>query len=313
MKRKLVKQGAATLMVSLPSKWAKKFNLKKGDEVEVEERGMHVVLKPKTAKKEAVISCFEAGGMVNDYISALYEAGNEEVFVETKRIKDTNIEINPKNLEGFEIVKQTEEGIIFKQIVEGENIESLYDKVFSMAVMFAEDCVSLVKGSKINYVIVTKRKDSIINYCNFCKRAAIKKSERNEKAVQLYCIALDIEKIITDFFSIIELAVKEDYLGDNKDNKNNTYSFENSFAGDNLISVMTTGTTLFNNLYHLYKRFDLVVAASFYEKLDEVTKKIHNISIQTQKQLLLKERICSIFSLLSDILKKILMTANYHN
>jgi len=37
MRRKLVKQGAATMMVSLPSKWVKDQKLKKGDEVEVSE------------------------------------------------------------------------------------------------------------------------------------------------------------------------------------------------------------------------------------------------------------------------------------
>ena len=33
MKRKLVKQGAGTMMISLPTKWIKENNLDKGDEV----------------------------------------------------------------------------------------------------------------------------------------------------------------------------------------------------------------------------------------------------------------------------------------
>ena len=44
MKRKLVKQGAATLMVSIPSKWAKANNLDKGDEVELDEFRNRLVL-----------------------------------------------------------------------------------------------------------------------------------------------------------------------------------------------------------------------------------------------------------------------------
>ena len=39
MKRKVVKQGAATLTISLPSKWTKKFELKNGDEINLNEKG----------------------------------------------------------------------------------------------------------------------------------------------------------------------------------------------------------------------------------------------------------------------------------
>ena len=39
MKRKVIKQGPATLMISLPSKWAKNIGLKQGDEVELIEKG----------------------------------------------------------------------------------------------------------------------------------------------------------------------------------------------------------------------------------------------------------------------------------
>jgi len=39
MKRKVSQIGPATLMVSLPSKWAKQFGVKKGSELEIEEKG----------------------------------------------------------------------------------------------------------------------------------------------------------------------------------------------------------------------------------------------------------------------------------
>lgn len=51
MKRKLVKQGAATLMVSIPSKWLKENNLRKGDEVIIDENESRLVLRKGDAKK----------------------------------------------------------------------------------------------------------------------------------------------------------------------------------------------------------------------------------------------------------------------
>ena len=51
MKRKLVQQGAATMMVSLPSKWIKKFGLKKGDEIDLEEKGSIINIYPELKKE----------------------------------------------------------------------------------------------------------------------------------------------------------------------------------------------------------------------------------------------------------------------
>ena len=39
MKRRIIKQGHNTLTITLPSKWAKKFNINPGDEVELIEQG----------------------------------------------------------------------------------------------------------------------------------------------------------------------------------------------------------------------------------------------------------------------------------
>ena len=43
MKRKINAVGTGTLTVSLPNKWAQKYNLKKGDELNVAEEGGSLV------------------------------------------------------------------------------------------------------------------------------------------------------------------------------------------------------------------------------------------------------------------------------
>ena len=52
MKRKLVKQGGTALTVSLPAKWARKYNLKAGDEVEGEEEDWTLIVSLKSFKKQ---------------------------------------------------------------------------------------------------------------------------------------------------------------------------------------------------------------------------------------------------------------------
>ena len=52
MRRKLVKQGNATLMISLPSKWAKENKLDKGDEIILNEYGRDLIVSTEEVKKE---------------------------------------------------------------------------------------------------------------------------------------------------------------------------------------------------------------------------------------------------------------------
>ena len=48
MKRNIVKQGHSTLMVSIPMKWVKKYNLKKGMQVDVEDNGRDLIISTKS-------------------------------------------------------------------------------------------------------------------------------------------------------------------------------------------------------------------------------------------------------------------------
>jgi len=56
MKRKIVKQGTATLTVSLPAKWTKENKLSAGDEVEMEDQNGDLLISTGPAKKEKSIT-----------------------------------------------------------------------------------------------------------------------------------------------------------------------------------------------------------------------------------------------------------------
>ena len=51
MKRKIIKLGPATLVISLPSKWIKQTHVKPGDEIELEEIDNNLVIKAEESKK----------------------------------------------------------------------------------------------------------------------------------------------------------------------------------------------------------------------------------------------------------------------
>ncbi|OIO65592.1 hypothetical protein COY28_01845 [Candidatus Woesearchaeota archaeon CG_4_10_14_0_2_um_filter_57_5] len=78
MKRKVIKQGASTLTVSLPQAWAQQLNLQAGDELEVQEQGalLKVYASKVAAKRE--VTCKQEDAL-EPMVIGLYLHGYEEL------------------------------------------------------------------------------------------------------------------------------------------------------------------------------------------------------------------------------------------
>ena len=86
MERKVIQQGPATLSVSLPSKWVQRFNVKKGDNVFVNDQGNKLEIskssinaekKTITIKTDETYDC----SIIGRELSAAYVAGYDEVEI----------------------------------------------------------------------------------------------------------------------------------------------------------------------------------------------------------------------------------------
>src|SRR3989338_9117946 len=84
MKRKIVKLGPSTLVVSLPSKWIKRQELKAGDEIEVDDKDSQLVLNGKGEKKktEATIDLHGLNeSAIRTLVTNTYRLGYDKVMV----------------------------------------------------------------------------------------------------------------------------------------------------------------------------------------------------------------------------------------
>ncbi len=77
MKRKIVKQGPSTLMVSLPKRWADRHAIKSGVEIEVEEINGFLMLKPERKKARVSMDVASYNALDEKAIKALEESGAE--------------------------------------------------------------------------------------------------------------------------------------------------------------------------------------------------------------------------------------------
>ena len=81
MERKVMKQGPSTLVVSLPSKWTKKYNVKKGSSIFLKEHGSTISISKHAEKGETKITVDASGTlpMTHRITGALYKAGYDEI------------------------------------------------------------------------------------------------------------------------------------------------------------------------------------------------------------------------------------------
>jgi len=199
MKRSIVKQGAATLMISLPSKWARKFQLKKGDEIDLSEKGKELVVTAQSLfeLKMARISLQEVKTFWKRAITALYKAGYDEIeIIFEKQEEISKIYSILNEFVGFEIVSQKEKSCIIKEIVEAKetNFRTIISRTFSMLLSMADDCSNALKQKNTELLGTIPERDLIINkYCNFCRRIINKGLVDLDEAPMLYYVIEALE------------------------------------------------------------------------------------------------------------------------
>lgn len=197
MKRKLVKQGAATLMVSLPAKWLKEFNLGKGDEVDIDEADNSLVITKQgiAKKKETEIS-----------ITKEVETGIRTLIINSYRTGYDLVKVNFLNEKQFKIIKECLRDYLigFDITTKGKNsctIENItepsaeqFDVIINKMIFNTKEVIELTKdrlnGKKIesDYIENSLR---MHQYGSFCRRVITKK-QREIKEPYLFWTFLTI-------------------------------------------------------------------------------------------------------------------------
>ena len=98
MKRKVIQLAGRTLVVSIPSNWASKYKIKKGDEVDISDDGTSLKIttsqKESGNKKISIDLSSTTRSIARAAISGLYKKGYDEITVNynSKEIYDSIIE-----------------------------------------------------------------------------------------------------------------------------------------------------------------------------------------------------------------------------
>lgn len=182
MKRKVVRQGAATLMVSLPSKWTKAVNLRKGDEVDIEESNGNLVIskEAREIKKQATINITHyTESSIRVALWNAYRTGYSRIVVNFADDKQYAIvkDVIKNYIVGFDVTKKEKNSCVIENITEPteEQFEVIFRKILynvALLIDITEDRLRNKPGVEDYNEVVLK----IHQYDNFCRRVIAKKN-----------------------------------------------------------------------------------------------------------------------------------------
>lgn len=208
MRRKIVQHGPATLTLSLPSGWAKKWGIKKGVELEVEELGKELRIKvdktPATnEKKEIALGNLNRAG--KSYITSAYRQGFDEISLSYNNPNFYSViqKLLINELMGFEVTTRNSNTCILKDFT-GHNkneFDNSLSRIWFLVLEQSKDSLYFIKENSSKQLDKIKILDNSINkLSNYCIRILNKNGHPDFKKIHLYFyLCKQLEKIADQY------------------------------------------------------------------------------------------------------------------
>jgi phosphate uptake regulator len=262
MKRKIVLHGSSTLTVSLPLGWAKKFGLKKGDELNIEDKGNELRVSAENdfglEKKELDSKSFERLGKT--FVTSSYRQGYDELKLHYDKKDYFGIvqELASRETTGFEIVEQGKNYCVIKDLTgySKDEFDMALRRMWLLLLDLAEEGLGFLKtkdGSVKNIELIDTRINKLSNYC---LRLLTKKSHFDFRKSPIYYHFVRSLEEIADQYK--DLCV---HLSNNFD-----------AADKNLVQNFSKLNEHLNELYELFYKYDEQKVEDFFAR----TKATHN-------------------------------------
>ncbi|MEA2036767.1 MAG: AbrB/MazE/SpoVT family DNA-binding domain-containing protein [Nanoarchaeota archaeon] len=217
MRRKIIQQSATSMGISLPSKWIKKQNLRKGDEIDViEEPTGTLSIKTKEIKPTVINKAsLDVEGMdrheLSRAIRALYHQRIDEITLtfNTKKIsllkekKELGLveacQQICNSLIGLEITKEEQNQIILQCFVskeDTEKIENVERRIFLLIKDFMNNLLENIDNFSNFHKRVWQIHDNIAKFCDFYLRIVTYSSLSIENKTAHYSLMFRMDNIV---------------------------------------------------------------------------------------------------------------------
>ncbi len=197
MERNIIQLAKSTLVVSLPKRWLEKQDIHKGDRVMLDEKEDRIVIHTgKRVASQVSLDIKKGQTFTKRHVADLYIRGFDEVTI-TYADDGVPKVIREEDLLGFEVVEQTKQRVVIKNVAKG--IEHEFDTMFRRSFILLKEMGSLVEQKIISHSDIEELKmleDTVNKFTNFCKRVLNKNGYHpSHKLPFLYSLVRDIEMI----------------------------------------------------------------------------------------------------------------------
>jgi len=203
MKRKINRVGKNTLTISIPTKWAKKHNLKTGMELEINDKGKELSISTtkNIEEKETNITINEIN-YVRTIIGALYRKGYNKITInypEEKIFK--KIKKSVDNLIGYEIISQERGRCTIKSLpIPEENYEKTLNKLINLIKATQNIIKEDIKRKKLdNEENIEEYRQTAWKLRDYLTRLTVMNKETYEKTFAQVSIIWGLEKIMKEY------------------------------------------------------------------------------------------------------------------
>ncbi|MBI4453855.1 phosphate uptake regulator PhoU [Candidatus Woesearchaeota archaeon] len=217
MKRKVIQIADKTFVISLPSEWVKRFNISKGDEIDLKEFNDGLIISSQNqlgATSSIRINIANLNErVIRWYLSALHKAGYDEIeinYIDKDQLK-LIYELMKNLFTGFNIISETKNVVVLKSISKEnkEEFDAALRRSFRITISMGSELIECLKTKNYERLPLIKEKELLNNQLtNFCERLVNK--HRFEKSVFLYTIIWNLEKICDNYKYIINELGKQD-------------------------------------------------------------------------------------------------------
>ena len=251
MRRRVIKQGHNTLTITIPSKWARQFNIKAGDEIDLKEKDNGLFIS--TEKRgEKLFAEVDISGLdipsIWKYFMAVYREGYDEIRVKfnteerydspykffTSHAVDMSYSKKTGNYTPFELIQQITNRFIGFEVIEhhkehcvikdmadisSKEFDSSLRRVFLLIQQMSEELSEAIKTN--NTKILEHTHDIDINvdkFHDFCIRVLNKTGFKDVRKSHLLFSTLYLLEMIGDEFKNLALHIIKDMDGKRLDN-----------------------------------------------------------------------------------------------
>ena len=199
-----MKQGPSTLVVSLPSKWTKKYNVKKGSSLFLKEQGSTISISKHAEKGETKITVDASGTlpMTHRITGALYKAGYDEINMKYSTSQEAKAILEAvQSMQGHQVMKHEKNIITIQRIMnmDTETFDVLYRKCFQMVQEMAQETKRALEKNDTEKMEEVILKDTLMAvFADYTRRMLLLGYAEAHIAEQ-YHIAVQLEKIADRF------------------------------------------------------------------------------------------------------------------